>query len=128
ANIAENIDITANGDHAIFFRDIANVTMDLNNVETIDFRALGGVDNITVGDLSATDVTRVDIDLRGPNGGGDGSADSVTVNGTNAADNFGVSGDAGGVHVFGLHADVNMFFTDDGDRLTLNGQGGDDVI
>ena len=29
ANVAENIDISANGGRAIFFRDVANVTMDL---------------------------------------------------------------------------------------------------
>jgi Ca2+-binding RTX toxin-like protein len=44
ANIAENITISANGGRAIFFRDIANVTMDLDDVERIDFRALGGAD------------------------------------------------------------------------------------
>ena len=54
---AENIDIFANGGRAIFFRDVANVTMDLDDVERIDFHALGGADNIVVGDLSGTDVT-----------------------------------------------------------------------
>ena len=73
ANIAENIDISANGGRVRFFRDVANVTMDLNDVERIDFRALGGADNIVVGDLSGTDVTQVDIDLRRPGGGGDGA-------------------------------------------------------
>ena len=53
---------------------------------SIDFRALGGADNIVVGDLSGTDVTEVNIDLRGPNGGGDGAADTVTVNGTQGDD------------------------------------------
>jgi Ca2+-binding RTX toxin-like protein len=129
ANIAENITISANGGRAIFFRDIANVTMDLDDVERIDFRALGGADNIVVGDLSGTDVTEVNIDLRGPNGGGDGAADTVTVNATQGADVFGVAGDAGGVSVFGLHTNVNMFFQEvANDRLTLNGLGGDDVI
>ena len=60
ANVAENIDISANGGRVRFFRDVANVTMDLNDVEQIDFRALGGADNIVVGDLSGTDVKQVD--------------------------------------------------------------------
>ena len=64
-NVAENIDILANGGRALFLRDVANVTMDLDDVETIDFSALGGADNIVVGDLSGTDVTSVAIDLRG---------------------------------------------------------------
>ena len=63
ANVAENINISANGGRAIFFRDIANVTMDLNDVESIDFNALGGADNIVVNDLSGTDVSLVNIDL-----------------------------------------------------------------
>ncbi|MFO0797605.1 MAG: calcium-binding protein [Gemmataceae bacterium] len=129
ANIAENVTIAANGGRVLFLRDVANVTMDLNDTEAIEFRALGGADSVVVGDLSGTDVTRIDVDLRGPNGGGDGAADSVTVNGTNGADVFGAAGDSGGVNVFGLQAAVNVFFSEEAnDRLTLNGQGGDDVI
>ena len=128
ANISENIDIFANGGRAGLFRNIASVSMDLNDVERIELRALGGNDNVTIGDLSGTDVTRVDIDLRGPNGGGDGAVDTVTVNATQGDDMFGVAGDTGGVTVFGLQATVNMFFTDSEDRLVLNGQGGNDVI
>ncbi len=125
---SENIDIVANGGRALFLRNVANVTMDLDDVENIDFRALGGADNIVVGDLSGTDVTSINLDLRGPNGGGDGAADSITANGTNGADVFGVAGDANGVNVFGLQAAIEVSFADAGDRLTLNGLGGDDVI
>jgi Ca2+-binding RTX toxin-like protein len=128
SNANENINILANGARVLFFRDVANVTMDMDDVESIDFRALGGADNIVVGDLSGTDVTQIGLDLRGPNGGGDGATDSVTVTGTNGDDVFGVAGDAGGVTVFGLQAAVNIFFADGEDRLTLNGLGGDDVI
>ena len=129
ANIDERIDIVANAGHDLFIRDVATVTMDLDNVEQIEFRALGGADNITVGDLSGTDVTRVDVDLRGPNGGGDGAADTVTVTGTQGADVIGVAGNSGGISVFGLQAGVNIFFPEQAnDRLVVNGQGGDDVI
>jgi Ca2+-binding RTX toxin-like protein len=129
ANIAENIDISANGGRALFFRNIASVTMDLDDVERIDFRALGGADNIVIGDLSGTDVTAIDLDLRGPNGGGDGAADTITVNATQGDDVIAVAGGATGVSVVGLQARVNMFSQEAAnDRLTLNGQGGDDVI
>jgi len=105
------------------------VTMDLDDVESIDFRALGGADTITVGDLSGTDVTQVGLDLRGPNGGGDGAADTITVNGTQGDDTFGAAGDAGGVAVTGLHTKVNIFFQEQAlDRLVLNGQAGNDVM
>ena len=129
SNAAENINISANGGRILFFRDVGNVTMDLDDVESIEFRALGGADNIGVGDLSGTDATLVNLDLRGPNGGGDGAADTITANATNGDDTFGAAGDAGGVTVFGLPARVNIFNQEQAtDRLTLNGLGGDDVI
>ncbi|MDF2969836.1 MAG: cya [Microvirga sp.] len=128
SNASETINVYANGGRVLFNRDVANVTMDLNDVEHIEFRALDGADNIVVGDLTGTDVTQIGIDLRGPSGGPDGSIDAVTVNATQGADVFGVAGGAGGVTVFGLQAMTNIFFTDADDRLTLNGLGGDDVI
>ena len=81
-----------------FFRDVANVTMDLNDVEHIDFRALGGADNIVVGDLSGTDVTEVNIDLRGARTAA--ATERPTLSPSTAqsgADAFVIAGDAGGV-------------------------------
>jgi len=129
ANIAENIDIAANGGRVLFTRDIASVVMDMDDVEGIDFRALGGADNVVVGDLSGTDLTNAGLDLRGPNGGGDGAADSITVNGTQGGDVFGAAGDAGGIAVFGLHTAVSVVSQEQAnDRLLLNGQAGDDTV
>jgi len=39
--------------------------MDTDNVERFEFRALGGADTINIGDMTGTDVTRIDLDLRG---------------------------------------------------------------
>jgi Ca2+-binding RTX toxin-like protein len=129
ANIAEKIDVAANGGRVLFTRDIANITMDLDDVEKVEFRALGGADNITVGDLTGTDLKQIDVDLTGPNGGGDGAADTITVNGTQGPDSFGATGDANGVQVFGLLTKVNILSPEAAnDRLILNGQAGDDVI
>src|SRR6266511_3107219 len=129
ASIDEEIDIVANGGRALFLRDVASVTTDLDDVERIEFRALGGADDIEVGDLSGTDVEVVDIDLRGPNGGGDGAADTVTVDGTNGDDAIFVAGDAGGIMIAGLQATVNISSPEQAnDRLTINGLGGNDVI
>src|SRR5882672_8206424 len=63
ANVNENISISANGSRARLTRDVANITMDLNGVEHIQVTARGGTDNITVGDLTGTDVNQVAIDL-----------------------------------------------------------------
>jgi Ca2+-binding RTX toxin-like protein len=129
ANNSENFDISANGTRALLFRDLGNITMDLDGVEHIGVDALGGVDNVVVGDLSGTDVTQVDIDLAGPGGGGDNEVDTVTVNATQGDDVVAVFGSAGVVNVSGLQAAVAMTQVEfANDRLTINGQGGDDVI
>jgi Ca2+-binding RTX toxin-like protein len=129
ANVAENIDVVANGGRVLFLRNIATVTMDLDDVESIDFRALGGADNIVVGDLSGTDVTSLSSDLSGPNGGGDGAADTITVSGTQGPDVFGAAGGAGGVDVSGLHTAVNILSPEAAnDRLVLNALAGDDTV
>lgn len=128
AGAAETVEISANGSRVRFFRNPGNIVMDCNDVEQVTFNALGGADNITVGDMSGTDLTSVALDL-GTGGAGDGAADTVTVNGTQGDDVFGAFGDAGGVTVFGVQAAVSILFAEPaGDRLTLNGLGGDDVV
>jgi Ca2+-binding RTX toxin-like protein len=129
ANVAENIDISANGTRVRFFRDVGNVTMDLNQVERVDFKALGGADTVTVNDLTGTGLATVNLDL-GVGGLGDGAADSVVVNGTAGDDSVQVAGNAvRGITVTGLAAQVNITHAEPArDRLTVNGQAGNDTI
>jgi Ca2+-binding RTX toxin-like protein len=91
ANISEKIDISANGGRVLFTRDVANISMDLNGVETINFAALGGADLITIHDMSGTNLTQVNVDL-GVSGSGDGAVDQVVVNGSAGDDAIQVSG------------------------------------
>ncbi len=132
SNINEMIDISANGERARLSRDIASITMDLNDVETIKLHMFGGADSITVGDMTGTDVKTVDLDLAATLGGsqGDGQADTVIVNASNSGDQVTVASDAGGnITVHGLAADVLLHHVDgDSDQLFINGLGGDDVI
>ena len=130
ANIAENITISANGDHALFTRDVAGITMDLNDVETIDFNALGGTDMVTVNDLSNTDVNLVNIDLATTIGGtaGDDQADTVTINGTNGDDVITLTIENGALVVTGLAAKVVVEHFDINDTIHIAGLDGDDVI
>ena len=131
ANIAENINISANGGRVLFFRDIANVTMDLNDVELIRFQALGGADNIVVNDLSGTDVTAggVLIDLACASAGvGDGQVDRVTVNGAAGNETITVFANAGVIAVNGSSAPVTIFHAESGDQLVINGGAGNDTI
>ena len=129
SNANENIDIAANGGRVLFFRNIANVTMDLNDVERVEFRALGGTDTIVVNDLGGTDLTELNADLAAAAGAGDAQGDALIVNGTNGDDVIDVGGDGSGVTVTGLAARVNVTGAEAAnDRLTVNALAGDDVV
>ena len=95
----------------------------------MDFYAKGGADNISVHDLSGTDVTEVNLNLEGAPLAGDGAAGIVTVEGTLGADVAQISGDASGIAVVGLAAQVNIIGAEAAnDRLIINVRAGDDVI
>ena len=123
------MDVSANGGRVRFTRDVAAITMDLNDVESIAVKALGGVDTLVVNDLSGTDLTNVSTDLNATGGGDDGSADNVITNATNGDDVVTVSGTAGTAQVNGLPALVSVTGASSAnDRLTVNALQGDDVV
>jgi Ca2+-binding RTX toxin-like protein len=125
----ENMDVSANGGRVRFFRDVANITMDLNDVETIDAKPLGGADNLVVNDLSGTDVTDVTADLAGIGGADEGQADTVVASATNGDDVVSVFGAGTSLQTTGLPAKVSVSGAAAGtDRLTVKGLAGDDVI
>jgi len=130
ANVAEKIDVSANGDRVLFSRDIANVTMDTAGVEQIDFEALAGSDLVTVNDLTGTDLRTLQVDLDGgAPGGGDGEPDRVVLNGTNGDDAIRVFGDAQGVNVKGLAPLVEILHPEGAnDRLDINTLDGHDTV
>ncbi len=128
ANVNENVNISANGSRVRFFRDVANITMDVNGVENINFKALGGADTITVGDLSGTGVKQVGIDLGANPSGGDGAADVVTVNGSDKAEKIKVTNAGTTVTVTGTPETVVVSNAETMDRLTILAQGGNDTI
>jgi Ca2+-binding RTX toxin-like protein len=131
ANVSEHIDISANGSRVRFTRDVANITMDLNSIERIDFNALGGADTITVDDLSGTGTKQVAIDLSATPGSGigDGAADTVIVNGTAGNDHIRVASNGGSVVVSGLAAQVTINGAEAAnDTLVINAQDGNDRI
>src|SRR5204862_263027 len=77
ANIAEKIDLSANGTRLRLTRDVGNIVMDVAGVEVVNVAARGGADTITINDLTGTGVTDVNLDLAGTSGSGtgDGQAD-----------------------------------------------------
>jgi hypothetical protein len=130
AAAGETVTMTANGGHLTFFRNPASITMDTNGIETVDFNALGGADNVTINDLSGTDVNQTNVDLAASVGGnaGDGLGDNVIVNGTNGDDDIAVNGGASGVDVTGLATAVSIRHADPTDTLAVNTLTGTDNV
>ncbi len=130
ANIAETINILANGARTTFFRDVANVFVDMNDTEVIRFAALGGADTITVNDLSATDVTQLVFDLASTIGGpsGDAQVDTITLNGSADANTINLSGTAAALVITGLPYAVTLNVVETTDRLIIQAGEGDDTL
>jgi Ca2+-binding RTX toxin-like protein len=129
ADAAERVVLSANGGRLRFFRDPGAVTMDTDDVETVDFNALGGADVVTLDDLSGTDVRVVNLDLAASGGGGDGQPDRVVMNATEGDDSIDVSGDASTVKVSGLAATLQILHPESAnDRLEVNTLGGADTV
>jgi hypothetical protein len=128
----EILSATANFGRVSFTRNLGNIVMDLDGIETIDVRALGGTDSVTVNDLTGTDVRRVDVDLAAELGGstGDTLADTVTVAGTKGDDSIAVDANGAAVEVSGLSALVRITHADPtSDTLIIDPVTGvDDVV
>jgi hypothetical protein len=105
-----------------------------DGVEALRFNALAGADSLTVddlggGDLGASDIGQVALDLgSGPGAGPDGAVDTLAVNGGPGAENLAASSGPAGIAVTGLAAAVSVAAPEAGDRLTLNGGGGTDSV
>src|SRR5262249_39279032 len=130
SNAAESVTIGANGGQAVLSSDLGNVTLNVDNVERIEVNGLGGADNVTVNDLTGTDVLRVAIDLAANLGGStsDGQIDHVTVNGGAAGETVNITNSGGLVIVTGTPAQTTVDHTDAADELRVNGGGGNDTL
>jgi Ca2+-binding RTX toxin-like protein len=127
SNLDEVMSLSANGDNAVFLRDIGVIRMDLDSVEEVDVNTLGGADTVTVNNLEGTDVERAEIDLSAQ-GAGDTQSDKVVVNGTNAADRIDVRTHDRAVHVAGLRADTVITGSELIDQLQVHSLGGNDRV
>ncbi|MCF3643246.1 hypothetical protein LXM94_25130, partial [Rhizobium sp. TRM95111] len=119
ANAAEQIAISANGGRTTFTRDVANVSMDLDGVEKIQFSAFGGADVITIGDLGGTGVEQVEIDLA--EAANLAEADTIIVNGSDGSDTLSLSKTQ-------VDAKVVVLGAQAGDLLQVNAGAGDDIF
>jgi Ca2+-binding RTX toxin-like protein len=125
ANVAETVDVSANGHRLLFLRQPANISMDTDGVERVVFNALGGADVVTVHDLRGTDVDEVSIDL----GAADNAVDRILVEGTDRNDDIAVAGDAQAVTVSGLAATVQLLHPEAAkDELRIDTLEGQDTV
>jgi Ca2+-binding RTX toxin-like protein len=131
SNGDEIFELSANGQRVLFTRNLGNIVMDMDDVEQVDLRALGGSDTATMNDLAGTAVVEFLVDLANPpgSGTGDAKADNVILTGTGADDVILVSGAPGLVDVVGLACSVFILGSEPAhDRLTINSLAGDDAV
>jgi Ca2+-binding RTX toxin-like protein len=129
SNAGEQLEAAADGGHVRFTRNIASIAMDLDNVEGMAVRTLGGIDLLHVGDLTGTDMKTAAIDLGAFDGTPDATPDTVTLDGTARRDNVAVTKDGGQVLVNGLPTTATITGSDPGvDLLRVNTLAGDDNV
>ena len=108
SNIGENIDVAANGSRVRLTRNVASVVMDFDDIESTNIRTLGGADQVTVDDLTGTDLKAANVDLASFDGAGDGASDTVTVNGSDKAEHVRVTRAGSQVLTTGLAAQTTI--------------------
>jgi hypothetical protein len=130
SNIGEQIDLTAQAGRVRLTRNIASVTMDFAGIEASKVRTLGGSDQVTIGELAGTGLKANQVDLGALDGTGDGSADTVIVNGRDgAADHVAVTRDGDQVAVGGFPATTRISGSESlNDTLRINTLGGKDDV
>jgi hypothetical protein len=128
AGIAEKMTLTPNGERSLFLRDIANIRMDMDGVESLDLTALGGNDEVSVDDMSGTDFRVANIDLAGTPGAPDGAADLVTVKGSAGDDNVDLETDGAVVVADGLQTEVRVSNTELADKIQVSTLDGNDDV
>jgi len=130
AGAAERFVVSPAGQRVVLFRNVGNISMDLDGVESIVVAALGGADETTVNDTAGTALEQVTIDLAAAlgGGGGDGLADAIFINGGEGDDAVTVAGDAAlGISIAGLSAAIEILNPDPGvEQLAIDLAGGND--
>jgi Ca2+-binding RTX toxin-like protein len=125
----EIITVTPNVGRTLLTRNGA-IVLDLDDVERLQVRALGGADSIWLDDLTGTDVKLVAIDLAAKAGGSiaDGKIDYVRVIGGAGDDTIGVALSGARIVTTGLAATASIAHADATDILVIDGGSGNDAI
>jgi Ca2+-binding RTX toxin-like protein len=128
SNAAEAFAFSSNGNRLRLTRDIDNIVMDVSGVEEVNLNAGGQSDLVSIDDLSATEVTTVNLNP----GSADGQGDTIIINGTNGDDVFQIASFDGGSWVAvasALFPFVNIVGAQSAnDHLVINALGGNDGV
>ncbi len=129
ADVDENMFLDANGQRAVLVRNVGNVRMDMDGVETLNLAMLGGFDNLSVGDnMANTAMNRANVDMSAAGGGSDGKTDSVNLVGTGNADHVTVGATGTRIDVAGLPVATSITGSAIPDQLQIAAEGPDDTI
>ena len=129
--VSETVDLSANGARLRFFRNIANIVLDVAGVERVHFEARGGADLIVVNRLVGTGVQQVTVNLENFENSNtpDGEPDSVIVFGGTGNDQITVTGTAGKVNITGAGPAIEIRNPEATfDSLSVDGMAGNDQI
>jgi Ca2+-binding RTX toxin-like protein len=129
SNASDHIDLSANGPRVRLTRNVGLIAMDFDGIERLGVRALGGADDITINDLTGTDLKAANVDLTGFDGTGDSAADTVTANGSARAEKVAVTRSGSQVLTTGLAAQTTIDGSEPAnDTLRVNTLGGRDTV
>ena len=120
--------LPASAGHLRLTRSGDKARLDVDDTEVVALNPRRGADDITVGDLTGTDASRVNPDLgRTPGGGQDGKPDELIFRGSGGDDNFALAGASGGLSVVGIVASTTRG-SGAGDSVTIDAGAGNDRL
>jgi Ca2+-binding RTX toxin-like protein len=129
ANVDENFFLDANGQRAVLVRNVGNIRMDMDGVESLDLTMLGGFDNFSIGDnMANTAMKRADVDMSAAGGDSDDKTDSVNLAGTGNADHITVGATGSRIDVAGVPVATSITGSKIPDQLQIAAEGPDDTI
>jgi Ca2+-binding RTX toxin-like protein len=127
----ETVELSANGSRLRLFRNIAAITLDVADVERVNFEARGGSDLVVVNRLVGTGVQQVSLDMEGLENSNtpDGQPDSVIVFGGTGDDQITIGSIGSTLIIAGAGAAIDIRNTEAAlDYLSVYGIEGNDQI
>jgi Ca2+-binding RTX toxin-like protein len=129
ANVDESFSLNAEGQRAVFTRNVGTIRMDTGGVERLNLTMLNGFDNFSVGDfLFNTAMNRANVDMSAPGGGSDAQTDSVNLVGTPDVDHITATASGTRIDVAGVPVATSITGSRIPDQLQLTAEGPGDTI